>query len=36
MRFNGMMRAHYEGRVELTPEALGEAEQACWDMISMA
>ena len=33
--FNGMMRAHWEGRIELTPEVLREAEQACWDTIAM-
>ena len=32
--FNGMMRAHWEGRIELTPEVLREAEQACWDIIA--
>jgi AcrR family transcriptional regulator len=33
--FVGMMRARWEGRIELTPESLREAEQACWDLISM-
>jgi hypothetical protein len=33
--FNGMMRAHWERRIELTPEILREAEQACWDAIAV-
>jgi AcrR family transcriptional regulator len=34
--FVGMMRAHWEGRVELTPEVRDLAERACWDMIAAA
>ena len=33
--FIGMMRAHSEGRVELTPEQQELAEQACWDAIAV-
>lgn len=32
--FNGMMRASWEKRIELTPELLAAAEQACWDTIA--
>ena len=32
--FTGMMRAHYEGRVELTDELRDLAEGACWDAIA--
>jgi AcrR family transcriptional regulator len=32
--FTGMMRAHWERRIELTPEVLREAEQACWDTVA--
>ena len=32
--FNGMMRAHYDGRIELTDELIAAAESACWDMLS--
>lgn len=33
--FNGMMRAHWERRIVLTPEAMTAAEQACWDMVAV-
>ena len=33
--FNGMMRAHWEGRIDLTPEDMSAAEQACWDTIAV-
>jgi TetR/AcrR family transcriptional regulator, repressor of fatR-cypB operon len=33
--FVGMMRASYEGRVQLTEEIIAGAEQACWDAISI-
>lgn len=32
--FNGMMKAHGEGRLELTPAVLHLAEEACWDAIA--
>jgi AcrR family transcriptional regulator len=32
--FNGMMRAHAEGRIALGPEAIAAAEQACWDAVA--
>ncbi len=32
--FVGMMRAHWEGRVQLDAEAIRGAAQACWDMIA--
>lgn len=32
--FVGMMRAHWEGRVELTDAVIEQAEQACWDAVS--
>ncbi len=33
--FTGMMRAQWEGRLALTPEALAQAEAACWDAIAL-
>lgn len=33
--FIGMMRAHWENRISLTPEVLVGAEQACWDTIAI-
>jgi hypothetical protein len=33
--FNGMMRAHYDGRLVLDEARLAEAEQACWDAIAV-
>ena len=33
--FVGMMRAHWEGRVELSPEKIAEAEVACWDAVAL-
>lgn len=33
--FVGMMRAHWEGRVQLTSEVISGAEQACWDTIAL-
>lgn len=32
--FNGTMRAHYEGRLEVTDAVAEQAEQACWDAIA--
>ena len=32
--FIGMMRAHGEGRIGLTPDAIAGAERACWDAIA--
>ncbi len=32
--FVGMMRAHWEGRVELTDAVIEQAELACWDTVS--
>ena len=32
--FVGMMRAHWEGRMQLTPEIIAGAEQACWDAVA--
>ncbi len=34
--FVGMMRAHWEGRIQLTDEVLRAAEGACWDAIARA
>lgn len=33
--FVGMMRAQWEGRIELTDELIAGAEQACWDAVSV-
>lgn len=33
--FIGMMRAHWENRISLTPEVMAGAEQACWDTIAI-
>ena len=33
--FNGMMRAHYDGRIRLDDTLVQNAEQACWDMLSV-
>lgn len=33
--FVGMMRAHWEGRIELTDDAISAAEQACWDTVAV-
>ena len=32
--FTGMMRAHYDGLVPLTPAVKALAEQACWDCLA--
>ena len=32
--FVGMMRAHWEGRVELDDQVIVDAEKACWDAVS--
>ena len=32
--FNGMMRAHYEGRIVLDEAQLAQAERACWDALA--
>lgn len=32
--FNGMLRAHYDGRIELTDALITAAERAGWDMLS--
>jgi AcrR family transcriptional regulator len=34
--FVGMMRAHWEGRLDLDDAAIAGAEQACWDAIAAA
>jgi TetR/AcrR family transcriptional regulator, repressor of fatR-cypB operon len=34
--FVGMMRAQWEGRAELTDAIIEEAEQACWDAVSIS
>jgi len=33
--FIGMMRAHWEGRIELSDEIIRGAEQACWDAVAL-
>lgn len=33
--FIGLMRAHWEGRIQLTDATVAEAEQACWDAIAV-
>ncbi len=33
--FIGMMRAHWENRISLTPDVMAGAEQACWDAIAI-
>lgn len=33
--FVGMMRAHYEKRIELSNEIIGKAEEACWDAVAL-
>lgn len=33
--FVGMMRAHWEGRIELSDEVIAAAEQACWDAVAV-
>jgi len=33
--FNGMMRANWEGRIEMTPDVIDAAEQACWDTVAI-
>jgi len=33
--FNGMMRAHWEGRIELTDDVVASAEEACWDAVTV-
>jgi AcrR family transcriptional regulator len=33
--FVSMMRAHWEGRIELSPEVIAQAEEACWDAVSL-
>jgi AcrR family transcriptional regulator len=33
--FVGMMRAHWEGRFELSEEVIAAAEQACWDTVAV-
>ncbi len=32
--FIGMMRAHWEGRIQLTDDAIRGSEQACWDAVA--
>ena len=32
--FIGMMRAHWEGRIELSEAVIRDAEQACWDAVA--
>jgi AcrR family transcriptional regulator len=33
--FVGMMRAHWERRIDLTDEVISQAEEACWDAIAV-
>jgi AcrR family transcriptional regulator len=33
--FVGMLRAHWEGRIQLSDEVIRAAEQACWDTIAV-
>jgi AcrR family transcriptional regulator len=33
--FYGLIRAHFEGRVELTDELIADAEAACWDTVAL-
>jgi AcrR family transcriptional regulator len=33
--FVGMMRAHWEGRIQLDEAAIRDAEQACWDAVAV-
>jgi len=33
--FVGVMRAHWEGRLELTDEKLAAAREACWDAVAL-
>lgn len=33
--FYGLIRAHFEGRVDLTDELIAAAEQACWDTVAV-
>lgn len=33
--FIGMMRAQWEGRIELTEQHIAEAEKACWDAVAV-
>lgn len=33
--FVGMMRAHWEGRIELSEAVIRDAEQACWDAVAV-
>lgn len=33
--FHGLIRAHYEGRVELTDDLIASAEEACWDAVAL-
>lgn len=33
--FIGLMRAHWEGRIQVTADVIRDAEQACWDAIAV-
>ena len=33
--FIGMMRAHWEGRIELSADVIRGSEQACWDLVAL-
>jgi TetR/AcrR family transcriptional regulator, repressor of fatR-cypB operon len=33
--FVGMMRAHVEARIALSPEIIAKAEEACWDAVAL-
>lgn len=33
--FVGMMRAHWEGRIQLSDEVIASAEGACWDAVAI-
>ena len=33
--FIGLMKAHWEGRLQLNEQVIADAEQACWDCVSI-
>jgi hypothetical protein len=33
--FIGMMKAHWEGRIQLSEQTIADAEQACWDTVAL-
>ena len=34
--FIGMMKAHWEGRIQLSEQTIADAEKACWDTVALA